>query len=850
MRNLVSTPPIPPEEIARRRARRAAILWCVLLAAGFAGLRYLLGARPEFVGAPPRYPTTILVQETPRVLVRGLRDDVSAVDEIHPDTADVRFELTARTDSRGLRVLQELAGSFEARFTLLNTRPDPVFVLFRLPHPHADGTSASGVATKAVRLEVDGPGVRESSASAWYWSGRLDPGASRVLVVGYETAGVSGVRYAVETARDAAIRELRVAVRVTGVDRLVWDSKGGGGSAGAKDGPEARSVVWERKNFLPPDEFHVDVPEGRSLHQALSKLVEMGPLVSALYLITILSTIAARRSLGGAMVQTVAIGFFFYFPLVLYLSVRMRFGIAVALAAGIPGLLLANYLRWVLGPRLGIIGAALAVAIFEIFPTLAAFGAWNRGLVLLTCGLVTLAVVIDLQNRALQTSLAAARAAAPVTTGLLGLLALAPALASGTAHAAPPADSTPITVTLPATLLDENEARTRPPAPVLASFGVVRYQARIEERFVEVHATVAVEVVREGPPDRVLVPGGVPIVSRELSNGLYLAPVDAGLGLGARGTPRGSLEIVYRAALAHAGERVEVELPLLVDQAGTFEVTGPPVHLDVTNGLLWSSRVDTEGHWAIGVTGHGPLTLGYDTRPGVAAAESEAAPGNVAIYGIRVLNADQLTVIHSDGSCAHFAAFELPADHPDVFEVVLPSGSQVLSTIVDGHEATRAARDGERYRVPLEPLARRDESRLVSLRLALPAQPLGFLGSFELDLPQLDSTVGAIRWTIALPTGFRAQVVSSGMEDLSGAPALDAFGDYGRVLTGRRLVALGKTLLPASRIHATVRYFQHVNGVSDDLDGAFARGDADAAPAGAVPFQAPFFTSAARGRSN
>ena len=88
------------------------------------------------------------------------------------------------------------------------------------------------------------------------------------------------------------------------------------------------------------------------------------------------------------------------------------------------------------------------------------------------------------------------------------------------------------------------------------------------------------------------------------------------------------------------------------------------------------------------------------------------------------------------------------------------------------------------------------------------------------------------------------------MEDLSGAPVLDAFGDYGRVLTGRRLIALGKTLLPASRIHATVRYFQHVNGVSDDLDGAFARGDADAAPAGAVPFQAPFFTSAARGRSN
>ncbi|MFN7953695.1 MAG: hypothetical protein U0610_18355 [bacterium] len=847
MRSVLAPPQVPAEELTRRRARRAAMLWCVLMAAGFAGLRYLLDARPEFVGAPPRYPTSVLVQEAPRVLLRGVSDDVSAVDEVHPDTADVRFELAARTDSRGLRVLQELAGTFEARFTLINSRPDPVFVLLRMPHPYADGTSAVGMATKAVRLEADGPGVRESSASAWYWSGRLDPGAHRALVVGYETAGVGGVRYALDTARDAAIRALRVAVRVTGVDRLVWDSKGGGGHPSPEDGPEARSVIWERKDFLPPDEFHVDVPEGRSLHQALGKLVEMGPLVSALYLVTILSSIAARRALSATIVQTVAIAFFFYFPLVLYLSVRMRFGIAVTLAAGIPGLLLANYLRWVLGPRRGLVGTALAVAIFEIFPTLAAFGAWNRGLVLLICGLVTLAVVIDLQNRAFRASLAAAAAPAASAAAPL-VIAFALAILASPARAAAPSEASPVTVTLPAKLIPSDTARVGPAEPMVASLGVARYEARFEERFVEVRATIAVEVVREGPPDRVLVPAGVPIVSRTLSAGLYLAPVAAGLGLGARGTPRGTLEVVYRAPLAHAGERVEVELPLLVDQAGTFEVSGPPVRLDVTHGLVWSARVDTEGHWAIGVTGHDPLTLGYDTRAGADAAERAAAPGDVAIYGIRVLNADQLTVLHSDGSCAHFAAFELAADHPDVFEVMLPGGSQVLSTIVDGREATRAARDGERYRIPLEPLARRGESRLVAIRLALPPQPLGFLGSFELDLPQLDSTVGAIRWTIALPTSFHARVVSSGMEELGDAPPLDAFGDYGRALAGRRMIALGKTLMPVSRVHATVRYFQRVNGVSDDLDGSLPR--ANAGPAGAAPFQAPFFTSAARGRSS
>src|SRR5882672_6977409 len=69
-------------------------------------------------------------------------------------------------------------------------------------------------------------------------------------------------------------------------------------------------------------------------------------------------------------------------------------------------------------------GGALFLALYQIFPTLAVFAGWKRGMVLLGLDVVTLAVLINLPNKTLRRRAAAAAA-------LLALLALLPFDARG-----------------------------------------------------------------------------------------------------------------------------------------------------------------------------------------------------------------------------------------------------------------------------------------------------------------------------------------------------------------------------------------------------------------------------------
>src|SRR5438132_449390 len=51
---------------------------------------------------------------------------------------------------------------------------------------------------------------------------------------------------------------------------------------------------------------------------------------------------------------------------------------------------------------IGLLGAGVFLLLYQVFPTLAAFAGWNRGMVLLALGVITLAVLINLQNRSLR----------------------------------------------------------------------------------------------------------------------------------------------------------------------------------------------------------------------------------------------------------------------------------------------------------------------------------------------------------------------------------------------------------------------------------------------------------------
>src|SRR5205085_8764661 len=115
---------------------------------------------------------------------------------------------------------------------------------------------------------------------------------------------------------------------------------------------------------------------------------------------------------------------------------------------------------------------------YWIFPTLAAFADWNRGLVLLCLGVVTLWVLVDLQNRALRQARAA-----------LALLALM-ALPTG-------ASAADIQVLLPAELSTTAASVKRENVSVIA-FGPALYQVRMEAGHFEIEARLPFTILRAG----------------------------------------------------------------------------------------------------------------------------------------------------------------------------------------------------------------------------------------------------------------------------------------------------------------------------------------------------------------
>src|SRR5204862_2053966 len=90
----------------------AALLSWAVISAGFFGLKVLMEERPEFVGQPLRVTKGELVQESPRVVVRKVNEDISVIRPAQPEFSDVRFDMNGRRDYRGLRTIRDMSGEF------------------------------------------------------------------------------------------------------------------------------------------------------------------------------------------------------------------------------------------------------------------------------------------------------------------------------------------------------------------------------------------------------------------------------------------------------------------------------------------------------------------------------------------------------------------------------------------------------------------------------------------------------------------------------------------------------------------------------------------------------------------
>ncbi len=633
--------------------------------------------------------------------------------------------------------------------------------------------------------EIAGPwqrGAQENTEDAWFWSGTLDPHGAVNLDISYQVAALKSLAYRVGEQNGNPVRQLRIAFHRTDLDSMRFES-----GDGPKPATEA-TASWERRDFLAPDFFSATIVESRSLFASLSQLLEIGPVICLLFLLAMSAGILARQELTAVQMLTIAAVYALYFPLILYLSAHFSFKVALVIAVAVPGALLLNYARWLLGGRLGLPAGAAFLALYWVFPTLAAFAGWNRGMVLLCLGVVTLWVLINLQNQALR------RKAAIVA---LACLCFGPRSTR----------AAEIQVVLPAELAAKLAGAQHENASAVVSFEPVQYQVRQEDGHFRVEAQAPFRSLRAGEAIVPLFDTPVYLlegsrVDSAVTNLAGIVTATNRLGLFVQNAGAGTVRLAYRVPVVnHEGKR-RAEIPLLAGLAGDVRLESTRGDFEFLSGSLWAaSSTGKTTVYEIGVTGAEPLVVEWREQGRLEPAMTNRPPETTGeFYGIGVTRAQNLTVVNSDGSCTHFAEIELPSFQTEDFRLKLPPKARLISVSVNGNEVGSPVVEDQICRVRLPARGAQQTAHRLSFRIACPPLRLGFIGTAELVLPEVFQTTGTLEWVVALPSGFQAQVITSGLELQKTTPDLGRFGDYGRILKSHAQTYLAKDLAPPGAV--------------------------------------------------
>jgi hypothetical protein len=425
-------------------------------------------------------------------------------------------------------------------------------------------------------------------------------------------------------------------------------------------------------------------------------------------------------------------------------------------------------------------------------------------MVLLCLGIVTLAVLINLQNRALKRNPAA----------MAAVVSLIVAIAQVHGVAAE------VQVVLPAELITNRLPEPpREPTNAIVAFEPAQYEVQQEATHFRVEARAPFQVLRRGDTAIPLFAMPVHLLESRIESPEpipgHLVTVTNRLGLFAEHTGAGAVRLVYRVPIVmHEGNK-RAQIPILIGPSGNARLTSPRPDLEILAGSVWSkTNTDKTSLYEIGVAGEEALVLEWrdqgieaPPRPGLTSDRTKE------FYGIGLKRAQNLTIVNSDGSCTHFAEFELPVSQADEFRLKLPAKARLISVSVNGVEITSPVVEDQLCRLRLPTPDAQQTIHRLSFRMAYPAMPLGFVGVADLTLPELYQTAATLEWVVALPNGFNTQVISSGLEAQKSSPDLARFGDYGRLLQSRAHTYLAKDLAPPGAVGLSLKYRQLVDGM-------------------------------------
>jgi hypothetical protein len=421
-------------------------------------------------------------------------------------------------------------------------------------------------------------------------------------------------------------------------------------------------------------------------------------------------------------------------------------------------------------------------------------------MVLLCLGVVTLGVMINLQNRALRVRVAAAS---------VFLVAAFPF----------DIDGAEIQVLLPAELTKQAVATAPEKTAALLAYEPAQYLVHHEVTHFRVEARLPLEVVRPGEIPTSLL--SVPVHLQEyrleskVTDLVQLITVTNRLSLYAQHPGKGTLTLAYRVPIGNREGKKRAQIPLCIGPSGNVHLESMRNDLELLSGSVWSrSTGDKMSFYEIGVAGEESLAIEWSERNGETRfGAPPPAETSGAFYGIGLTHAQNLTVINSDGSCTHFAEFEVPAFQKGEFRLRLPAGARLISASVNGTEISAPVLENQLCQIPLPARSAEQSAHRLSFRLAYSPVRLGFIGAVDLPLPEVFQTAGTLEWVISLPDGFEAQVISSGLETQKAPSDLSVFGDYGNVLKSHPATRLTKTLAPPGKVSVNLKYRQLVLGM-------------------------------------
>lgn len=255
---------------------------------------------------------------------------------------------------------------FKGEYTIVNETEKPVLITLQFPFPQTAGTLSK------VDMMVDGhaPAVAQYRLEGINWSTEFKPKEKKKATITYQAKGVQDYRYVLDHA--VRYRRFAFAMQVQGVDSLEFPKSCMTPTGKEKTGESDWTVEWNRDNLITKYDIGIDIPIKPSLYdpwKQLANLTRYSPLLMLLFLACVYSASTIRGSRSAVQhYPLLGIGFFLYYPLMLYLAVHLPFQASILIGVLIVVPLVLYFTGKLVAPGFASVAGVIFLLIFYILP--------------------------------------------------------------------------------------------------------------------------------------------------------------------------------------------------------------------------------------------------------------------------------------------------------------------------------------------------------------------------------------------------------------------------------------------------------------------------------------------------